>query len=224
MSNLITLEQKTSFLQVMDLGLKTLVFNQFKPVMSLTDIETDIAFVPKGVAQRIIAEKRGEGTVEFINLYRTETKFSWDRHRTSVGRNGLYIEFALPNKSSVVNLKAVPTDLEYTIWFWSKDNEKVQRAIEEYMFWIHQEPRLKLRLAERYPLEIYMKFGSVSDESTVETEFDTGRYFVASVPISLEGWVFKILKEKTILRIHVEIYLKTEEGESPIFLTDWWLP
>lgn len=214
----------TSFLQVIDLGLRALLFEKFKDIMRLQEESRDCVLYPKGVAQRMVAERRGEGSVEFINLWRTSTSFSWARHRTPAARRGMCMEFADPNKKGITTVKAVPMDLEYTVWFWSRNLDLLQQVIESYMFWIHQDPKLYLQLNEKYPLEFYLAFGTVSDESVVAEQYEMGEYFVISAPIKMDAWVFNTVDTKTILYIHVALFDSTVSMQNAIPLRDWWIP
>lgn len=219
----ITEVQTSSFVQIMDLGLKSLLFEKFKDIMSLTILDNDCVLYPKDVAQRVVAERRGEGTVEFINLWRSVTQFAWDRQRSPTAQKGFNMEYEyVANKKDLITIYAVPADLNYDVWFWSKDLDILQRVAERYLFWVHRNPRLNIKLQNRYPLEIYMTFGALVDESTVSTQFETGQYFVLRAPIKLDGWVFELPTNiKTILKIHVAIF--DDLGEVPVLLTDWWI-
>ena len=178
MAPLTTPLETSSFLQIMDLGLKNLLFSKFQDTMGLTVLDSDCVLYPKDVAQRVVAERRGEGTIEFINLWRAGTQFAWDRQRSPTAQKGFYLEYEYPdNKKDLITIYSVPADLNYDIYFWSKSLEVLQKVAEKYMFWVHRNPRLNLRLQNRYPLEIYMHFGALVDESTVSTQFETGQYF-----------------------------------------------
>jgi len=60
-----------------------------------------------------------------------------------------------------------------------------------------------------------MTYGRVDDESPVEMMYDKGLYFVSSMPINLEGWLFSTpTTVKTVKKIVVTFY--DEEGEEDI--------
>jgi len=60
----------TSFVTVLDLAVKELIWAKFQDLMVLDTKATDIVFYPKEVAMRQIAERRGETTVNYINFWR----------------------------------------------------------------------------------------------------------------------------------------------------------
>jgi hypothetical protein len=212
----------TSFIQIVDLGMKALVFNRFKDIMNLVEESQDCVLYPKEIAQRKIAEKRGEGTVEFISLWRDGTKFAWERQRSPVSRHGMYMEFETEDKHDIIQVTAVPADLEYNIWFWSKSLEVLQQVAEKYMFWQHRDPNLALLFADRYNLELDLHFGALIDESSLPEAFEKGEYFVLKAPIKVDGWVFEApFDVKTILKIHVAIF--DSLGQVPVLLAEWWV-
>jgi hypothetical protein len=69
---------------------------------------------------------------------------------------------------------------------------------------------------DKYPLEIDMTFGGITDESHIVSQYDSGLYYVKSMPIYLEGWIFESLLAKTVLSIILKIYLR--EGTSPNYI------
>ena len=205
----------TSFIQIMDNAAKALVFNRFKDYFGLDDINEDCVFFPKEIAQRKIAEKRGEGTVEFISIWRSGISYDWARNNSAIARKGLLLTYNNPDttKDSIVTAKAVPALIDYDVWFWSRDLDKIMKATESYLLWQHDHPNLLLDYNNLYPMEMYLKFGPVIDESTLTQQYDKGLYFVSKMHISMEGWVLTLLNSKTILTIYLKVYVR--EGTSP---------
>ena len=204
----------TSFIQIMDNAAKSLIFERFKDYFSLTDINEDCVFFPKQIAQRKIAEKRGEGTVEFISVWRTGIKYDWARNNTAVARKGISLQYSDSTvKDAIITAKAVPTVIEYDVWFWSRDLDKIMRATESYLLWQHDHPNLILSYNSVYPMEMYLKFGPVVDESTLPEQYNKGLYFVSKMHITMEGWILTLLESKTVLSIILDVYLR--QGTSP---------
>lgn len=202
-----------SFLKIMDDSAKAAIFTKFKSYFGLTTQSTDIVFAPKGVCQRRIAEKRGSDTVEFISLWRSGIGFDWNRGNMSLARNGVSLEYSLPDYTAILTAKAVPVKITYDVWFWSRTLDKINNALETYLFWRHDNPNLVLNYLDTYPLELDLLFGDIVDESPIDQEYDKGLYFVYRMPITLEGWVFSTFSSKTILDIYVKLYLR--EGTPP---------
>lgn len=226
-------------MKIFDLGLKTLVYNTFSSIMELTSETNEITFNPKEIAIRKIAENRGKTAMEFINIWRTSMQFSWERQRSSVGRRGistiyktLDVQGTPTSKAGVITIKAVPVDLDYEVTFWSQSLDKLMQVAERYLFWQHMDPNLNISLdletsGEVFPLEFDLHFGSIKDDSQIVEQYEKGRYFVYTMPIKIDGWVFTNLDIRTILHIYVKVYdfLKTEqEGKDhwrDVLLTEW---
>jgi hypothetical protein len=169
-------------------------------------------FFPKNIAQRKIAEKRGEGSVEFISLWRTDIGFDWTRQRTPTARNGIELAYTDANKTAIFTAKAVPAKMNYELVFWSKDLDKMTQAIEAYLMWKQVYPNIVLYYNDLYEMNLYMKFGNVVDRSDYNI-YEKGLYFVYSMPIEVEGWILTNFSPKTILSIVVDVYYR--EGEIP---------
>ena len=107
------------------------------------------------------------------------------------------------------NVKAVPAEMNYTCWVWSRDNGKVQQCIRDYLFWQHTTPNLLLTInldenAETpilQNLELDLHFTGITDESTVETQYDNGLYYVAGLGVKLDGWEFDVVQSKVAIRL-----------------------
>jgi hypothetical protein len=220
-------ETATSFIQVIDLALRSAIFNKYKDILGFDDVHKDVLLYPKGVALRVRSERVGEDVLEFANLWRISTEFDWNRQRSSVARNGILMKYTDSNsKDAISTVKAIPLNFEYNVWYWSKDLDKLNQIAERYSFWWHQNPQLTLLVNDEYPLELNLHFGAVYDESTVEQMYDEGSYYVYRTPIRVEGWVFNTVDQKTIKYIHVELWDGTlgMDKERGTFLADWWIP
>ena len=202
-----------SFIQTIDTAMKALVFNKFKDYLTLTDQNTGVVFAPKQVAMRKVAEKRGEASVEFISLWRTSLEHDWARNNTAIARRGLQLQYSNSiTKVSIVTAKAVPVKITYEVRIWSRDLNKLACASESYLKWKYDYPQLFLNYLGLYPMEMYLKFGAVVDETDYDI-YENGLYFVYMFPISLDGWVLDKFSFPTVLEIILDIYLR--EGAAP---------
>lgn len=205
-----------SFTKGIDLALKALLYSRFGSVLGIdtqSSIDVDninkgVVQVPKEVALRVVAEKRGENFLEFINFWRMGTSPSWSRQRTPVARRGMWLADTNDDKTDTVHVKAVPVDLNYNIWFWSKDLDKVYQCIEQYLFWQQDDPNLKLKYNNKYEIEPDLHFGEIVDESTVDEMYDKGLIYTFKMPIKIDAWILRGLSFKTISKLVLTFYDK----------------
>jgi len=215
----------TSFLKVMDAAIKVALFNRFKTILGLTNVNDDVVQSPKDVAFRQISEKRGRAVVEFINVWRETSNFSWSRQRTAVARREITLAYTDPNtKTQIISAKAIPVDLGYIFWWWTKDYDKYNQVVESYSWWRQQDPNLSINFDDAYPLELDLHFGEVVDESTVETMFDQGLYFVGSAPINVDAWFVEGLSNYAIQTIIKSIYDSTVSGQNILMESETIVP
>ena len=204
----------STFIKFVDEGMKSAVFTKFQSHFELVNEIQDIVFAPKETAQRMVAEKRGEGTVEFISLWRERLVFDWGRQNTAIARKGLMMQYTDDIvKDEIINIKAVPVKMAYNIWFWSRNLDKMNQALESYLFWIHSYPNLILNYQGIYPMELYIKPGEAVDESNYAI-YDKGKYFVNRLPVQVDGWILSSVNAKTILTVILDIFLR--EGQPPV--------
>lgn len=204
-----------SFTHSIDLALKMLLYQRFGDILKISsqssvdadNINEGVVQVPREVALRVVAEKRGENFLNFINFWRVGTSPAWDRQRTPVARRGMYLATS-DDKTDTVHVKAVPVDLNYNIWFWSKDLDKVYQCIEEYLLWQQDDPNLKLKYNEQYEIEPDIHFGEIVDESTVDEMYDKGLIFTFKMPIKIDAWILKGESFKTISKLVLTFYDK----------------
>lgn len=198
-----------SWLKYLDYATRAMVWYKFADILSVTSMVNDSAIWPKAVAFRNITEKRGKVQMEFMNVWRSGTKFDWDRQRSVLARGGVYGQTDNVNASA---LKAVPVTLNYDAFFWSKDTDLLNQITERYCFWQHQDPNLNILFNGLYPCEFDLQFGAVIDESPVESMYDKGLYYVIRCPITVEGWLFTTGSTKTIRTIYLKGYDATLES------------
>ena len=207
----------SSFTKTIDLTLKTLLYHKFGDILGInsqSSVEEDninegVIQLPKEVALRVIAEKRGENFLEFINFWRVGTSPSWGRQRTPLARRGMWLS-RTEDKLQTTHIKAQPIDLNYNIWFWSKDLDKVYQCIERYILWQQQNPKISILYDDKWELTPDLHFGEIVDESTVPEQFETGLIFVYKLPIKIDGWVLEGFSIGTITKIVLKVYDKDD--------------
>ena len=201
-----------TFLKLIDIGLLTLCFTKFKNDLGISSVLKDTAIRPKEVALRTLAEKRGKSSLEFLSLWREATNFSWPRQRSPLAREGMLLQFSDTNNTDITRALAVPVDLQYNLWAWSVDLDKINTVTETYLFWQHTDPNLDLLFNGVHPVEFDLSFGPVVDESPAEAIFEKGVYYGVRMPIQVEAWVMKLDSLKTIKTLVLKDFLEGEDG------------
>ena len=212
-----------SFTKTIDDAIKSAVYTKFEDYFDLESETTGIVFAPKQVAQRMLAEKRGDASVEFISIWRGPGNlgFDWKRQNTAVARKGLNLQYVDSNtKAAIVTIKAVPVKMHYDMWFWSRDLDKLNLATEAYLKWKQDFPNLVLNYQNIYPMEMYMKLGDPVDESNYDI-YNRGKYYVTRLPLDLEGWLLTSLSSSTILTIILDIYLREGSPATDQLLAEY---
>ena len=181
----------------MDRAFRTLLFTKFNSVLKYDEddeLKKSVLLMPQPAALRVVSERRGSSELEFINYWRDEFIFDWDRNLTSAARTGLYFTSTTEESGYTTGKKitAVPLKLRYNIWYWTMYPDKLNEFIEKFIWWQHTNPNFAILLDDTYELEIDMHFTSVKDESTVDTQFTTGQYFSANATITLDTWLFNM--------------------------------
>jgi len=212
----------SSFLYGYDLAIKAVLYSRFASILGIDtqhsseteNINEGIYQFPKAVAQRISAEKRGATFLEFMNFYRVGAEFSWERNRTPLSRRGQWVNTVTAAGSDTIHLKAVPVNLRYDVWFWSKDLDKINQIVEKYLFWQQETSKLSISYIDTYDnsysLTPDLHFGEIIDESTVDDQYQSGLIYVHRMPITVDAWVFEGLSFKTISKIRVTFYDKDD--------------
>lgn len=206
-----------SFLCSYDLAIKAVLYSKFASILGIdtqssseeTNINRGIFQIPRSVAPRIAAEKRGQTFLEFINFWRVGASFSWARNRTPLSRRGMWAATSADG-ANTIHVKAIPIDLSYNAWFWSKDLDKIYQVIEDYVFWQQDNPNISLLYNDKYELTPDLHFGEIVDESTVGEQFEEGITYVYRMPIKLDAWILKGLSFKTIYKIRLTVRDKDE--------------
>ncbi len=186
-----------SLLYSYDLAIKTVLYDKFATILGIdtqssseiSNINLGIFQIPKEAALRVAAEKRGQTFLEFINFWRDGASFSWARNRTPVSRRGFQLTTSEDGADSI-HVKAVPIDLSYNAWFWSKDLDKIYQVIEKYVFWQQDNPNITLTYNDAFELKPDLHFGEIVDESTIGEQFSKGITYVYRMPVRLDAWIF----------------------------------
>lgn len=215
-----------SLLYSYDLAIKTILYDRFASILGIdlqssaeeADINLGVFQCPKSVAPRWAAEKRGETFLEFINFWRVGATFSWQRNRTPLSRRGLWVS---SGDEDTIHVTAVPIDLSYNAWFWSKDLDKIYQVIEKYVQWQQDNPNLSITYNEEFVLTPDLHFGEIVDESTVDEQFSKGLIYVYRMPIRLDAWILQSTSSKIIHKIRFTLRDKNEITDyEEIFLED----
>ena len=221
-----------SWLKIQDRAFRTLLFNKFNSVLKYQDEgeeKKSVLLMPQPTALREITERRGSSEMEFINYWRDEYIFDWDRGNTSAARTGLFVEGDVNSQGQALSggmIKAVPLKLRYNIWYWTVWPDKLNEFTEAFIWWQHTNPNFNILLNDAYPLEIDLHFTSMKDESTVDMQFTTGRYFVVSGSITLDTWLFKVPDpfsgsiEKIVLQIFDKDDLSSDEDYISVIVPE----
>lgn len=203
----------TSFVQTIDNTIKTLIYNKFGSYLGLESQNKDLVFAPQSIAQRKLAEKRGESSVEFISLWRNSIALDWERQNSIIGRNGLSLNYADSNtKQQIVTVKGVPINIDYDIFLWSKDLDKITQATEAFVQWLHNKPQLVVYYAGQYEMDMYIHLKEIQDVSDYNI-YEKGQYFISKFNMQLDAWALTTISSRTILKIIVDFYLR--EGAVP---------
>lgn len=207
-----------TFLKILDRGVATLVYNKFKDILGLSS-ENESIISPKEVALRIASERKGAVKLGLINVWRELTEFDWERQRTPVARRGIMVAYTDDNKTDILEYKAIPVTMRYSIWFWHREKDVINEVTETYLFWQQTNPNLELLIDDTYPLELDLHVGGeIVDESTFSEKFEMGTYFVVRCPLEMDAWIFETDTLKTIHKIVLSLYEDRPEGQQDILL------
>lgn len=205
----------TSSIGIFDFGIRSLVYTKFATLLEISSIN-DVLYQPKEIAQREFAEKQGKNIINFANVWRTNTQFSWERQRTPVGRRGISLSYSNSSMTGATIAKAVPVDLTYQLTFWVGSLDLQQQLNEEYLFWIHSDPNLNISL-NSYPLELDIHLKDIADNSTISNMYQVGKYFVSTCEFKVDGWLPRFEDLKTIQKIFLKGYINEKDTDVEVF-------
>ena len=188
-----------------DIAMRLLCYSKFGSILGIDSLDPvqaeainkGVVLYPKRIAQRVIAEKRGETFLEFINIFPFRFAFDWKRQRTIVGRQGLKYT---KSDGTIGVVKAVPISLDYNMWFWSVKLDRVRQCMELYIQWQHNLPKLTFFWDTDFEINPDIIFSPVIDESDIEDVFNTGKVWVYRMTAAIEGWL--PVQDTALGRIH----------------------
>lgn len=204
-----------------DDAVRALVYSKYITAMDLTDMNLDTVFAPPQLAKRMIAEKRGSQTTEFINIWREESAFGKDRFRAPLLRSEFEIYPDPLDLDNVALIRSMPQDLRYKVSIHTKDLDKINAVDIINTFWRKQNPNLDMTLAGTYPLGFDLFFTDLKNESDMD-KYAKGLVFVYSFEILVEGWLFTLSSGGTINTIICDFYsvpAGSEVGEADELLS-----
>ena len=203
----------TSFIQTIDNTAKTLIYNKFASYLDLESQNKDLVFAPQSIAQRKIAEKRGESSVEFISMWRNSVSLDWERQNSIIGRNGIALQYVdSTTKQQIVTVKGVPINIDYDVFIWSRDLDKITQATEAFLQWLHNKPQLVVYYNGQYEMDMYIHLREIQDVSDYNI-YEKGQYFVSKFNMKLDAWALTTISNYSVLKIIVDFYLR--EGSVP---------
>lgn len=214
-----------SFLQMIDNAMRQMIFNRYSSIMEFSTLETDVHIIPKGHALRTNAETRGDDDLEFSNIWRSSVRRDLKRAQTPIARRGLNISYTDVFKTDILSVKGVPCFLDYDVWIWSRDLDKLTKVDEEYLFTPNKNATVSIQfkieedgqeISVGSPMDMFTYIGDVHDESPIEDMNENGLYFVHKYTFSLEAWVLQTITSKTVKTIIIEIY--DDLGDEPTLL------
>lgn len=219
------MQDSASFLTLLDKSIQTRLYYKFKSVMGFTDLAKDCVIAPKSIAQRRIAEKRGNNVVEFFNVWRDSSVFAKDRQRVLVGQKG--IPLSNPDGGAIKFYKMAPSDLTYRFWIWSQSLNKLNKCVERFWFWLYNNPKLDMLLDGKYPISHDLLFADYASEHQLEEQYDKGIVYVNSFELMIRAWVMDFSSDAEtpdspiIKKIHLSINDNTNDPEYVELSTEW---
>lgn len=203
-----------TFLKIIDTAMGQLVFTKFQDLMGFTDQVKDIGEYPEKQALRMIAESRGEDTMESASVWRESESMDWSRHNTRLARHGLPVGYTDASRRQVTTVQALPVQINYTLIFWSLDRDAINQVTNRFIWWVHEYPKMATILLPdiNFSLDLCLRFTAPVTHPTVEAELDKGRYFAVTLPITVDGWSLKDELVGTIVKADLLIY----QGERDV--------
>lgn len=203
------------------------VLDRFGHILPSTIVNKDVFFAPDDIALRRRADSTGKGieinvagakdkttkySLDFINVWLEDVSFSWKRQRTAIARTGIYIPDPVTGKN--IMYKAVPSDMTYAITFWTAERIKMDKFVEEFMFWQQDNPNIDLFYDDNKPLEmdVIVHPAVERDDSKIVNMYKEGKYWKHTIYITVEAWIIKGLAVKTARTIILDIYAKMSSG------------
>jgi hypothetical protein len=205
----------SSFIKPVDRALRARVYEKFKDLIGSSSMTEDSVEQPKEVALRKLAERRSKDVLESMSIWRIDSDPDLKREKRPLAVTGMDVSYTSnTGESKYFNIKAQPIKLFYEVTFYSLRHEVINQIIERYLWWRQDDPNMDMLLTftddlpdlSGVPLEMDLEFGKPRDESTVTAQFEQGLYFVITLPIAVESWVFAPSSLVDIRKIFLRTY------------------
>lgn len=193
-------------------------FDYIATEMGLSSVEKDATFYPDDIAQRRIAQARGDNSLEFMNLWRGPPNLNHDRFNSAMGMRNKGITYVNPNDPSMVGIvDAVPVVLPYKVRVWSKSLEIINKVAENWLYWPLRTPTTGLVatvLGVDIPIrgDLYVK--ELTDGSQVIEQFADGRYYSISLSVDLKANIYRVIPVAPLEKIVVNLYYSVNPAQS----------
>jgi hypothetical protein len=208
-----------TMLEVQDLAMRSLALQRFGPALGLpfddATKRANVMLKPKAAAQRVVAEVRGENSLEFISLWRSGGRNQWSRQNTPLAKRGADV---ILGDGETRRMRCVPVEMDYSIWVWSRDMVKAQAALRQFLLWQTDVPLVGIDIdvggQTIGDVQLYLRTKDFTDESTVDEQFDKGVIHCVRMDLSLDGWEMDIHNDEgsVIETIQLGMYSYTEDG------------
>jgi hypothetical protein len=214
-----------SFLTGLDKMLQIRIFNKFQSIMGFTNVVKDSAICPKTVAQKRVAEKRGDNYTEFFNLWRKTSEFAKARQRYILGKKG--IPMVNPDGGGTKFYKLAPVDLYYSFYIWSQSLNKLNLCAERFWFWLFNNPKLDMLLDDKYPLAHDILFADYSSDHKLEQQYEKGIIYVYDFSFILSAWIMDFSEPPgnfdypIVKKIHLSLNDDTNHPKYVELFADW---
>lgn len=218
-----------SWIQGWDQAMMLASYNYLKDIMEFRDITKDATFNPDDIAQRVIAESRGDNSLEFMNLWRDSISTNMDRFNHPMGSvNHGMIYSNSDDATQTAQVTAVPVVMPYTLRVWSKSLETINQVEEAWLFWPLRNPTIGLvanMLDTDIPVRGDLFRKEISDGSQIVQRYADGRYFSRSLKFELKANIYRVVSKGYTDKIVVNLYysLNPQNCEKTILLRTWEL-
>ena len=211
-------------------GVMVEIADYFGAVMPAAEINKDILFTPDDLALRMRGEKTEPGKrknlddktepadeykLDFLNVWLQNMTFSWKRQHTPIARQGLatrYLETTPGDKKNIEMFRAVPVDMLFSMTYWTKYKDNMDKIIEAFMFWTQEDPNINLFYDDNKPLEldVIIDTSVTQDDQKIANMFKDGKYWKHTFNFTVESWMFKGVAIKTLKKIIIDMYAVDE--------------
>lgn len=219
----VQMQDEASWLTCLDQLMRLRWFHKFKDILRYSDPNIDSVKAPFEIAQRDVAEKKGENWVEFFNIWSSAPEFDDERSRATIADSGAYMQKLAG--AGIKNYRFVPADLKYSVWVWTQYKNRLQRIASRFLFWRYQNPLLDVIVDNAYHMPMILQLDGITDESNFSQKYERGKIFVYRFDFILKGWVLDedtpVDGTKIIKSIQLNISDSTKDPNFVQLDTDW---